>query len=186
MSLQRWQETLIAAQVDGSQLSNSTTPTSLLPSQAKLTVPANYFNDIGKTLRITAAGRISNVVTTPGTLTLDLRLSGTVVFNGGAMQLSTTAHTNVPWEWIVCMTLRASGSTANFMGQSIFFSQAANISTFDSTSTHAHLMAPNTAPAVGTSFDATTTLQLDMFGTFSVNTSPTNLTLHQFFVESLN
>ena len=186
MSLQRWQETLIVAQGDGTQLSNSAVAASILPAQAKLTIPANYFGDIGKQLRINATGRLSNVVTTPGTLTLDLRLGGTVVFNSGAMQLSTTAHTNVPWWWQVMLTLRAVGSSANFMGQSMFFSQAANVSGADLTQSHAHLMAPNTAPAVGSNFDATLTNQLDLFATFSVATNPTNLTLHQFNVESLN
>jgi hypothetical protein len=186
MSLQRWQETLIVAQGDGTQLSNSTSATSIIPAQAKLTFPANYFGDVGKTMRIRAAGRISNVVTTPGTLTLDLRLGGTVVFNGGAMQLSTTAHTNVPWEWEVILTQRVTGASANFMGQSRWFSQAANVSGADSTTSHSYVMAPNTAPAVGTTFDATAAQQLDLFATFSVATNPTNLTLHQFIVESLN
>lgn len=175
---------LISAQTNGSALSNSSSATSILPAQAKFTLPANYFTLVGHTLYIRAAGRISNIVTTPGTLTLDVRMGGTVVFNGGAMQLSTTAHTNVPWIFEANMTLRASGSSSNFFGQGIFFSQAANISGADPTTTHSMLMAPNSAPAVGNNVDATTALVLDLFATFSVADPANALTLHQYRAES--
>ena len=89
-------QSLIAAHGDGAALSNSSSATSILPAQAKLTLPANYLDYIGRRLRVTAQGRVSNIVTTPGTLTLDLRLGATVVFNGAAMQL-TTAHTTCRW-----------------------------------------------------------------------------------------
>ena len=69
MALQTWVQTLISAQGDGSQLSNSTSPTSILPAAAKFSLPANSMS-IGQVYRITALGRLSNVVTTPGTLTL--------------------------------------------------------------------------------------------------------------------
>jgi hypothetical protein len=96
MSLQRWGETLITAQGAGPTLSNSVTATSILPPQAKITLPNNYFNDVGREFRISGMAQVSNVVTTPGTLTLDIRFGATVVFNGGAMQMSTTAHTTLP------------------------------------------------------------------------------------------
>jgi hypothetical protein len=47
-------------------------------------------------------------------------------------------------------------------------------------------MAPNATPAVGNNFDATATQAVDMFATFSVTTNPTNITLQQYRVESLN
>lgn len=188
MSLQSWQEALITAQVDGGALTNtSATPTSLLPPAAKFTLPANYFY-IGKMLRITACFRVSNVVTTPGTLTLDIRFGSTVVFNGGAMQMSTTAHTNLPLWWDVLLTCRAIGNStnSNLMGQSKAHSQVLNISGADSTQTHSTLLAPNAAPAVGTGFDSTATQAVDLFGTFSVSTATTSITLHQFLLEALN
>ena len=84
MPIQSWGQTLITAQVDGSSLSNSTTATSILPAQAKFTLPANTLN-IGQSLRIKAAGRLSNIVTTPGTLTLDIKFGSTIIFGGGAV-----------------------------------------------------------------------------------------------------
>ena len=177
-------QSLIAAQGDGTALSNSATATSILPAQAKLTIPPNYFDYVGRRLRVVAHGRVSNIVTTPGTLILDLRLGATVVFNGAAMQFSTTAHTNVPWRLEVDLTLRVTGSAANFMGQAVFFSQAASISTSDPTAGHSFLMAPNSAPAVGSNFDATAALVLDMFAKFSIADALNAITLHQYEVQS--
>lgn len=177
-------QSLMAAQVDGSALSNSSSATSILPAQAKLTIPANLLDYVGRRLKISAQGRISNIVTTPGTLTLDLRLGGTVVFNGGAMQLSTTAHTTLPWWWDVELTLRVTGSSAQFMGQGRFMSQAASISGADPTTGHSLLLTPNTAPAVGTAFDATAAEQLDLFATFSIANSGNAITLHQYEVQT--
>lgn len=175
---------IVAAQGDGTALSNSTTATSLLPAAAKVTIPANFFDFVGRWVKVTAHGRISNIVTTPGTLILDLRLGATVVFNGVAMQLSTTAHTSVPWWWDVFLTVRAIGSSANLMGQSRFFSQAASISGADPTTGHSFLMAPNSAPAVGSNFDSTAALVLDLFGKFSVADAANSITLHQYEVQT--
>jgi len=177
-------QSLITATGDGSALSNSTSATSILPAQAKLTVPANYLDYVGRKLRISAQGRISNIVTTPGTLTLQVKLGSTAVFSGGAMQLSTTAHTNVPWWWDVELTVRAIGGSANLMGQGKFMSQAANISGADSTTGHSLLMTPNSAPTVGSNFDSTAALVLDLFATFSVADAANSITLHQYEVQS--
>jgi len=84
MSLQSWQETLVSAQVDGTALNTSTSQTSIIPPAAKYTLPANYFA-IGKMLRITATGRVSSIVTTPGTFTFDLKFGTVVVFTSGAI-----------------------------------------------------------------------------------------------------
>jgi hypothetical protein len=185
MSRQTWIQAVNTAELDGSALSNSTTPTSLLPSQAKWLMPANYL-EAGMGFRVMVAGRISNIVTTPGTFTLDVRAGGTKIFDGGAMQLSTTAHTNVPFLWEVFMTCRANGSSSNLMGTSRFTSQAASVSGADPTTGHGVLLAPNTAPAVGSNVDNTGSLQIDVFGTFSIANSGNAVTLHQFWLESMN
>ena len=104
--------------------------------------------------------------------------------------MSTTAHTSLPLWFEILMTLRAvgNGTSANFMGQGIFTSQVlSNTAVADSVaSTLPTLLGPNTAPAVGTGFDSTIANVLDLMATFSVNTSPTNLTLHQYSAELLN
>jgi hypothetical protein len=187
--MQTWQETIVAAQVAGSALSNSTTATSLLPTHAKIVLPSNFFNAAGKALRVKIAGQISNIVTTPGTLTLDFRLGSVVAFNGGAMQLSSTAHTTVPFIAEILLTCRSvgSGTSATLMGQGAITSQALSLTAVaDSTTTPATLLLPNTTPAAGTGFDSTASQQIDVFGTFSIANAGNAITIQQFIVESLN
>lgn len=190
MSLQTWQETLISSIIDGGSLSNSTTATSLLDGSAKFVLPANFFST-GKVLRITFAGRLSNIVTTPGTLTLSVRLNSTpiIVFNGGAMQMSTTAHTTLPIVGSILLTCRTigAGTTANLMGQGVATSQGlALTAVVDSTTTPATLLMPNTAPAVGTGFDSTVANVVDLFGAFSIANAGNLIQIHQYTLESLN
>jgi hypothetical protein len=186
--IQTWQQTLISAQISGNSLTNSTVATSILPAAAKCTLPNNFLS-IGSVLRIKGVAALSNVVTTPGTLTLDIRFGAVVVFTSGAMQMSTTAHTTVPLWYEILLTCRAIGAstTANMMGQGIATSQGLSLTAVaDSTTTPATLLMPNTNPAVGTGFDSTTTEQIDHFATFSVTTATTTITLAMFTVESLN
>jgi hypothetical protein len=191
MSMQTWVETLMAAQVDGVALTNSTTATSLLggtgtgASAAKVTLPANWFQ-IGRVLRVRAAGRISTVVTTPGTLTLDLRMGAVIAANGGAMTLSTTAKTNVAWdlEWLLTCRSIGSGTTTTLMHQGKFTSEAAGATTVVGEAKV--IMLPQSAPAVGTGFDGTASQTIDLFGTWSVANAANSIQLHQYTVEALN
>lgn len=182
-----YQQTLITAQTAGANLTASTTPTSLIPTSAKYVLPANFFY-IGKKIRILAQLQLGNIVTTPGTFTLDVRFGSTVVFNGGAMQLSSTAHTALPLWVQIDLTCRATGqtTTANLMGQGIAISQALSLTAVaDSTTTPATLLIPNTTPAVGTGFDSTASQAVDFFGTFSLSNANA-VTLQQYELIDLN
>jgi hypothetical protein len=189
VSAQTWQETLIWAVGDGTALTASNTRTSILPAAAKWVAPANFFNYVGKTLRVTAKGRMSNIITTPGTLTLDVGIGSTVLFNGGAMQLNAVAKTNVTW-WFECeMILRTlgNGTASNFLGIGQFSSEAlvgAGTGAAGST-TNGSLNLPATAPAVGSNFDAATANVFDLFGTFSLNNA-NSIQVHTFKLESMN
>lgn len=182
MSLQTWQETLIAAQVDGVPLSNTVTPTSIIPAAAKFTLPANFFA-IGKALRVTAMGRVSNIVTTPGNLTLDVRFGSTVVFNGGAVALNATAKTNVTFKLVAYLTCRAIGAAANLMGIGEFASESV---TGAAAGVAAQASLPASAPAVGSNFDSTASQAVDLFATFSIANAGNALTLHEYLLEALN
>lgn len=181
------QETLMVAQGDGTALNTSTTATSILPAHAKLVFPANYFSKVGKLLKVTAQGRMSCIVTTPGTLTLDLRFaSGPVVIaNGGAFNMNVVAKTNVAWWLEFLMTLRAvgNGAASNFMFQGEFTSEGV-VSAPAGTGQTA--MLPASAPAVGASFDNSASQILDLFATFSISNASNSIQLHQYKVESLN
>jgi hypothetical protein len=154
---------------------------SCLPTYALPQLPAGYFAQ-GRMLRITAAGRITSAVTTPGTARFDVRLGGTVVFDTGAQALNTTAQTNVPWWLEILLTCRnvGSGTSTNFMGVSRWNST-------DTASDHGHgsaMVLPTSAPAVGNGVNVQSALPLDLFFTQTVATG--SLTLHQFAVEQLD
>src|SRR5437660_252296 len=93
------QEVVAFAQSDGAAIT-AAARTSLLPSHAKFPFPGNALSQKGQQLLIKASGRISSVITTPGTARFDFSLGGTVVFDGLAVLLdSIAAHTNVGW-WL--------------------------------------------------------------------------------------
>lgn len=190
MSLQSWQETLATAQVDGPALNTSTTPTSLIgaagsiAAAGKFQIPANTFS-IGKELRLTALGRVSNIVTTPGTLTLDVRFGSVIVFNGGAMPLNVVAKTNVSWKLVAFLTCRSvgSGTAATMFGMGNFTSESVNSAV---AGTANDVLLPASAPAVGTGFDSTSSQVVDLFGTWSISNAGNSIQLHKWILESLN
>jgi hypothetical protein len=143
-------------------------------------------------LKIAAQGRVSTIVTTPGTLTLDIRLGPAdpptiVVANGGAMSLNIVAKTNVPWylEWVLTCRAVGNSTNANLMHQGVWTSEAvigAGVPTAGGAGAH---MLPNAAPAVGTGFNSTVSNFFDLFATWSLNNANSILT-HQFRLEDLN
>lgn len=178
-----FRERILTIGEDGTALSNSTTPTSILPSARKVTLPSYFFDRVGKELFIRAAGRISTVVTTPGTLTLDLKLGSVIVASSGAMTLNTTAQTNVNWnlEWVLNLRTIGAGTAATIFHQGRFQSHAV-IGSAAPTAGGAgcHMIPYNAAPAVGTGFDATAAQTLDFFATWSVANASNSIQLHQF------
>lgn len=184
MPSQGWAQALISATVDGTALNTSTTPTSLLPGSAKYQLPANFLA-VGSVLRLTAMGRVSNIVTTPGTLTLDVRFGSVVVFNGAAMPLNVVAKTNVTWKMEAILTCRSIGTStsATMFGIGNFTSESVNSSV---AGTANDVMMPASAPAVGTGFDSTSSQVVDLFGTWSISNAANSIQVHQYVLESLD
>ena len=181
---QSFVEELIEAQGDGSALT-AAAAASALPPAALYTLPANFFNRIGKRIQVQASGRISCVITTPGTARFDLRFGGTVVFDTLAMNLNVVAKTNVHWELDVILTCRAIGTSANLIGQGTWTSEAAIGSPLPTSGGVGVFTVPyNTAPAVGNNFSSVVAQQVDFFFTQTVATG--SMTLHQFTLKSLN
>jgi hypothetical protein len=188
MSMQTWQSVLISAQTDGAALNTSTTETSILPGQAKLVLPANYLTYGGQALRIRAMGRISNIVTTPGTLTLRVKFGSIAVASSPAFALNTTAKTNVTWilDWDLTLRSVGAGTSATFMhsgqwqSESVIGSPAAGAGGASS-----HII-PASAPAVGTGFDSTVSNIIDLTAQWSVSNAANSIQLHSYKLESLN
>jgi len=187
LSRQYWEEAILVSKVDGPSLSNSSSATSIIVAADKIIFPAGFFC-VGRAIRIRGMGRLSNIVTTPGTLTIDVKLGSVVVWTSGAMQLSTTAHTTLPFVFSIDLVARAEGTStnANMIGIGEFHGQQFNISSSDPTTGHPALVAPNSTPAVGTGYDSSATQQLDIVATFSVANSGNLLQLHMLSVEALH
>lgn len=187
MSSQSWVQTLINAAVDGTALTNSTTPTSIIPAAAVHTLPANDMV-VGKQYRLLARGRISTLVTTPGTLTFDVRLGAVTAFASGALALNIVAKTNVSWLLELLLTCRAigGGTSANLMGLGQFTSEAVIGSPLTSVGGSGILLLPASAPAVGTGFDSTASQAVDFRATWSVASTSNSIQLHQYSLESMN
>jgi hypothetical protein len=184
MSIQTWQELIGVGQSDGSTLT-AAAAASMLPGPAKIVLPANFFDRVGKAVKINATGRITNVVTTPGTARYDVRLGGTVVFDTNAMPLNIVAKTNVGWWLEVMLTCRAVGTTGNLFGQGLWQSESYIGSPAATAGGNGSIMLPyNAAPAVGANFDTTIAQTFDMFFTQTVATG--SMTLHQIWVNAGN
>lgn len=181
-----FRERILNVGEDGTALSNSTTPTSILPSARKVTLPSYFFDRVGKALILRAAGRISTVVTTPGTLTLELKLGSIVVATSGAMTLNTSAQTNTPWVLEMECALRTigAGTAATLFMQGLFRSHAViGSSAIGSGGAGCQMLPYNAAPAVGNGFDATASQLLDLFATWSVANASNSIQLHQASVD---
>lgn len=180
-----YRKTLVSAQVDGTTLTAAAAATAI-PASALYTIPADTFDAVGKILLIKASGRISSLITTPGTARFDVRLGGTVVFDSLAILLDTVAaHTTVGWTLELMLTLRAVGTSANFMGQGTWTCE--DILGVPATAPKGVLSAIlpwNSAPAVGSNFSAKTSQQLDLFFTQTVATG--SLTVHQYMAELIS
>lgn len=170
-------ESFVSSGEDGSALTNTTTATSIIPAARKITLPSGFFDRVGKRLHIEAAGRISTAAATPGTLTLDIRLGSTVVFNGGASGTLATSASNLTWKIEMDLVCRAIGTSATVLGTGKLFCAGLSATT-------PMMLLPTSAPAVGNTFDSTASQTLDLFATWSVASASNSITCHQFIVES--
>lgn len=183
MGQQLWHQPLIISTVDGPTLT-SAAAASCLPPHAKIALPNNYWQ-VGKHWRVKATGRISSVITTPGTARFDIRMGSNVVFDSQAILLdSVAAHTTVGWDLELLLTCRIAGSAAQLFGQGKWTCEdiigvAATMPKADAVA----MLPWNAAPALGTAFDGTAAYQLDMFFTQTVATG--SLTVHQFCVDEV-
>jgi hypothetical protein len=186
MPSQGWQETIVAQIADGPTLT-AAAAASCIHTNAKITLP-NTFWQIGRVVRIRMTGRVSTVITTPGTFRFDVRIGGTVAFDSLAILPDTVAaHVNVGWSLEILLTCRSvgNGTLTTLIGQGTFTCE--DILGVPATAPKGVLTAIlpwNSAPAVGNGFDNTLANTLDVFFTQTVATG--SFTVHQYAVEVLN
>lgn len=182
-----YQTTLVEAQGDGTAVT-ATAEGSLLPGQAKIFIPSGYLNRIGKRFGVRASGRISNIVTTPGTLTMRLKLGPTAnvaVAASSAWQLNAVAKTNVSWYLDLTFTVRSigSGTTATIFPMGTWTSESVVGSPVPASGGAGTHQWQASAPAVGTGFDSTVDNLIDLTAQFSLTGN--SIQLHTFGLEDL-
>ena len=170
---------LMIATTDGPTLT-AAAAASCIPTANRLILPNNYWT-IGKQWKVKMQGRISCVVTTPGTARFDLRTgpSGTIVaFDTGALNLNIVAKTTVPFDLEIDLTCRSvgTGTSTTLFGIGKFTSEAVVGAPLPSAGGNGVLMVPVGTPAVGTGFDNTAANAVDFFFTQTVATG--SMTVH--------
>jgi hypothetical protein len=183
VSSQGFRERILEVAEDGTALASSTSQTSILPAIRKTAaLPVGYFDRIGRVLSFCFSGRISTVVTTPGTLALAFRLGSVDVFSSGLMTLNIVAQTNVNWTFegeLICRAIGASTSTTLFPKGCKFSSHAVIGSPAPTAGGGGvHMLPYNAAPAVGTGFDNGVAQLVDLLATWSVSNAANSIQLH--------
>ena len=185
------QETLIVGVTDGPTLT-AAARASCIPTAERRVLPYSNFFFPGRALNIKMGGRISSVITTPGTARYDICMGAagtTIVFDSLAILLDTViGHTTVKWDLDVTLVCRAVGSvTATTFFPSIAKWGSEDLLGVPATAPKGTLVAQlpwNTTPVVGAGMDNTVASILDVFFTQTAATG--SMTVHDYIVSVLN
>lgn len=180
--------TITSLEAAGTAIASSNVRTSLTAgtTQFRKPLPADSFQNTGDCILLVASGILTTVVTTPGTLTLDLSFGGTAIVSTGAMTLNIVAQTSDPWYLQVLMSAKTVGSgTAATLYFSGFWLSAASINVAAGATGPGPggQIVPYSGTATGASttssgFDSTISNVIDLNSTFSVTTA-NSITLQQ-------
>lgn len=180
------QQTIVLGATDGPTLTTAARA-SCIPTANRIVLPNNFFY-IGRGMKVVMSGRISCVITTPGTARYDICMGSagtTIVYDTGALNLNIVAKTTVPWYLEVLLVCRAvgTGTTTTFFPRGQWTSEAYIGSGAAGVSGNGSVLAPVTAPAVGAGMDNTAASALDVFFTQTVATG--SMTVHNYQVDVL-
>lgn len=141
----------------------------------------------GGVIEIDIVAGISNRVTGPDTFTINIVIAGVIAFTTGAINLTTTAHTTIPAWFKILLTCRAqgSGTLTTLVGQCVATGQMIAMASglADGVANTGWAMAPNTAAAVGTGFDSTAAMTVDIHVAQSVSNAGNGFQLQQVAVK---
>lgn len=177
-------------QAVGTLFNTYTVAKTVINPQALWTIPAGFLDVPGKVITVDVWGALSNIVTTPGTVTFQCMVGAVVAFTTGAIQLNATAHTLLPFRLQVILRLDSvgSGTSAKFYGmgtvQGVMFTLTAGQT--DAVNTPPVLSAPATAPALGTGFDSTVANVFDFWTGFSISDAGNGVKIVNYIVSSDN
>lgn len=181
------QETIVMSATDGPTLT-AAARASCIPTANRVVLPNNFFY-IGRAIKFVLSGRISCVVTTPGTARYDICMGSagtTIVYDTGALNLNIVAKVTVPWFLEVLLVCRAVGTATSttFFPRGQFVSEAVVGAPLPAAGGNGSLRVPVGAPAVGAGMDNTAASALDVFFTQTVATG--SMTVHNYQIDVLN
>lgn len=185
-------ETLVSQHGAGSPLATFTTAKRIINDQAVIDLPRGFWAP-GRGMKIEAKGALSNIVTTPGTTQLLVKLgteaSPITVFDSGQIQLNATAHTLLPFwlEILLRCDTEGSGVVAKLFGHGkiggIMFTKTAG--QVDSLQADQTIAIPQTAPVLGAGFDSHVVNTLDLWGGFSISNAANLIRIDEYFATDL-
>jgi hypothetical protein len=180
-------ETIICGATDG-PVNTSGARASCIPTAERKVLPNNFFY-IGRAIRYLLSGRISCVITTPGTARYDITMGSagtTIVFDTLALGLNIVAKTTVPWQLDVTLVCRAVGTstTTTFFPRGYFASEAVVGAPLPAAGGNGFLNVPVGTPALGSGMDNTAASALDAFFTQTAATG--SHTVHNYIVQVMN
>lgn len=181
MSLGYW-ETLASINADGTALTAAARASLLQGAGGKqglYTMAANKFR-VNDVIHLRASGRISCVVTTPGTARWSLGIGAVDFMDTLAIPLNIVAKVNVPWILDMTGTVRSIGNAGTVFWQGFWLSEAALNTAIPATGPGpgGNTLPYNTAPVVGAAVDMTTAGIIDFNWTQTVATG--SITLHNY------
>lgn len=197
---QTWCQTLVSQDAAGTIFDTYTTSKTVLNQNCLYPFGSNTLA-LGDTFNIKVLGALTTLVTTPGTVTFEVKLGPTaniVVFTTGAIQLNATAHTLLPFKLDIDLTLQlenttVGGNVAKFMGQGVLtgvmFTKTiaatdawGRVSAADAAVSEVAINVPITTPALGSAFDSTVTNLLDFWTGFSISSASNRVQIQQYKV----
>lgn len=177
MSRQYWEEGLTWATADGTAVASTAAETIAVPN---VTIPANYMQD-GRTIKVTAYGELS----TTGTPTIQFFLrwggvGGTLLAKSDTIT-TTNNSSKLNWKAQFYVTTRTNGSSG-----SLFAMGEAAVQLTTSTITAEVVGAGGSNTPVAATVDLTADTALAFSVQWSASSSSNTLTVHNYYIESLN
>lgn len=172
---------------DGSQILNTVTETIICPNFSFAADDPRLYQ--GAAFRITCGFDVSNVVTTPGTVTFRIRwggVSGTVLASSGAIQLDTTAHSNYTGWLEAVLTWRSIGASGSAFCMGFVLLNSVADAAAAAPQYKTMTSAGANVPAVVSSLATNAAKDLAVSAEFSVSTATTQLTNHLRILEAIS
>ena len=174
----------------GAALNTFTTAKTILNAEDVVNLAGNALQ-LGAGFRVTASGALSNIVTTPGTVTFQFMVGSVVAWTSGAIQMTTTANTALPYYLDLLLCLRSvsvvgSANQATMLGVGRLSALGLTVgSGANPTVTDSIINVPVTTPAVGTGFESNATMAFDFWAGFSISNAGNGVTNQLYCLERL-